>query len=312
LPRSATTEVELASLQLRNEPSNQGDDDSLLGPLGELMAPKLSPNPKETIEDPVPEVDLSSSLEPISLLEDKQYWFRKLIGTAQGILGEDDHLQIGLRQEYNGADGQITLFLGNKNATAVLNEINLTIAPASSYHSHFLLAPAASLAPKAQNKCVLSVSALAPALETPSLIVKYRLGAQMVVHQLTMPCVNTKFMKPVYSMESTDFFRIWQSNAGPLKLQEVITRPYPMDANQCNTLLTSLNFGILQGLDANQNNVVAAASYLGGMSQSSSMVLVRIEINPMSRQQFRVTVTSSDPTLTSTTKEVIKEQVHAV
>ena len=85
-----------------------------------------------------------------------------------------------MHQEYNGADAQITLFLGNKNAMHILDDLNLTIGPVASYQTDVLLDPPKSLVPKAQNKCVLSIRALAPALETPSLTVKYRIGAQMV------------------------------------------------------------------------------------------------------------------------------------
>ena len=37
-----------------------------------------------------------------------------------------------------------------------------------------------------------------------------RLRILQVVHQLHIPCVNTKFMTPVFNMQSTEFFRIWQ------------------------------------------------------------------------------------------------------
>ena len=48
--------------------------------------------------DSIPEKDSLPYAKPISLLGDRHAWFRKLICNAQGILCEDDYLQIGVRQ----------------------------------------------------------------------------------------------------------------------------------------------------------------------------------------------------------------------
>lgn len=47
----------------------------------------------------------------------------------------------------------------------------------------------------------------------------------------------------------------------PLKVQEIVSRPHPLSPVQVGTILSTINFGILSGLDPNTNNVVVAAKY---------------------------------------------------
>ena len=51
-----------------------------------------------------------------------------LMRTAQGVLYEDEKLQLGVRSEYRGPDGRLMIFFGNKTQET-LNNATVTVAP---------------------------------------------------------------------------------------------------------------------------------------------------------------------------------------
>eukprot|EP00192_Tetraselmis_astigmatica_P009597 CAMPEP_0117664690 /NCGR_PEP_ID=MMETSP0804-20121206/9368_1 /TAXON_ID=1074897 /ORGANISM="Tetraselmis astigmatica, Strain CCMP880" /LENGTH=955 /DNA_ID=CAMNT_0005471967 /DNA_START=71 /DNA_END=2938 /DNA_ORIENTATION=+ len=295
-------------------------------PLGELMAlndplPAATTAAGASSDDPFGGGGLSDLIgggaavqdgHPITPLADPRMWFKKLTAAPQGVLYEDDYLQIGLKQEYRPPEGRLTLFLGNKSSQFQLDSFQLHVAPSAKFRAQLTSPAPQSLPAKTQQQVVVMVGASGPALEPPTLSLRYHLGAQQVNQSLPLPTVNCKFMTPIQGMASGDFFAAWQAIAGPpMKLQEVVARPHPMPPSQVAAFLPSLNFGVLPGLDPNTNNVVAAASYAipGGFNP---LCMCRIEVEPNSKQQLRVTVATGDPTLSSTLKELIKQQILAM
>ncbi|XP_075265827.1 uncharacterized protein LOC142358282 [Convolutriloba macropyga] len=214
-------------------------------------------------------------------------------------------------QEYRAPEGRITLFLGNKTQ-AQLDSLQLHVAPSTAFRAQITTPVPPCLPAKTQQQVVIMVGASGPALDPPTLSLRYQLGAAQVNQSLPLPSVNCKFLTPIQGLASADFFAAWQAIAGPpLKLQEVVARPHPMPPSQVAAFLPNLNFGVLPGLDPNQNNVVAAATFAvpGGFNP---LCMCRIEVEPNSKQQLRVTVATGDPTLSSTLKELIKQQILAV
>ncbi len=69
--------------------------------------------------------------------------------SSQGILYEDTYLQIGLQSRYDRAQGQVTLFLGNKHASAPLQQLSMTTA-APPQLAMSIAPPPPVLAPKQQ------------------------------------------------------------------------------------------------------------------------------------------------------------------
>jgi len=252
-----------------------------------------------------------ASERPITPLADLGIWFRRLVAVPQGVLYEDDYLQIGLKQEYRPPQARLGLFFGNKS-TSPLEGLQVHVGPASNYNAQLAGAPPPVVAPKRQEQVSVMVAALAPALTQPTLSFKYRLGSQEVSQTLNLPCVNSKFLVPVESMDQSGFFAAWQAvPAPPQKLQEVVSRPHPMQPSQVAAMLRSLNFGVVPGIDPNQNNVVGGANY-AVPCPFNPLCLCRIEVEPNSKLQLRVTVSSGDATLSSTLKEAIKQQILAV
>ena len=81
----------LAGLEISASPANLGG-----GPLDTSLRVAPDTNPR------------------LSTGPDVDRWFDKLTYTAEGVLYEDDQLQIGIKSRYQGHIGQLAVYVGNK------------------------------------------------------------------------------------------------------------------------------------------------------------------------------------------------------
>jgi len=82
----------------------------------------------------------------------------------------------------------------------------------------------------------------------------------------------------------------------------------PLSIEAATALLRSLNFGVTHGaLDPNPHNDAGAATFTAGPpgAEGAALCQVRLEGNPQSRLQFRVTVAAADGMLAGAVKEVL-------
>ncbi|GMH38541.1 hypothetical protein BSKO_06425 [Bryopsis sp. KO-2023] len=281
-------------------------------PAPSMAAPVQAAPPQFAASDPFSVATPAAPAPAVQLQGDVDQWFWGMATKDKGIYYEDTFLQIGMHTQYRGNQGLIELFFGNKDAAASLTQLICMVPPTPEFRVSMGPVPP-ELQPRVQTKVQLSVECMQPFLEPPRMQLVYKFGGHTVNQTLKLPIITTKFLVPEPDITRDAFFEHWKTYSGPpYKLQDFVNTPVPVSPPAVEGLLTTLNFGCKTGaLDTNEHNAVGAGSFkLTAQGQQQSFLCqIRIEGNPQGRQQFRVTVCSPNPTLTSTLKDIIMQQL---
>ncbi|KAL3140296.1 hypothetical protein ABBQ38_004564 [Trebouxia sp. C0009 RCD-2024] len=248
--------------------------------------------------------------EPIRPVGDINDWFRKLCQSPSGVLYEDNYLQVGLKTQYQGSQGQITFFLGNKHATP-LEKIIFAVPPQPQFQFQLASVPQ-RLDPKQQVQVALKVTCVSSFPDVPHLQLSYSQQGQQVAQNLMLPIVVSKFCTPPDNPVPKEvFFSRWRAIAGPpQKVGERVTRVTPLAKGPVEALLSSLNLGPQQGLDPEPENIVAVGTFTStppGQPPQQVACMVRIEVEKAQRLMFQVTVGSSDVNTSAALKDLIAQ-----
>ena len=234
-------------------------------------------------------------------------WHAKLCLSNKGILYQDQFLQIGVKADYRRHEGRVTFFLGNKHTGDLTNCI-VSIPPLPSYRVQLGPAPK-TIAAQAQVQLPFSIACLEATLDAPTLQVAYDVDGQSMKTSLRLPVLPIKFFVPVANIDASTFFAQWKSIAEPpLKLQQVVQVASPLDMGNIKAIFTQAGMGVAEGLDPNPNNIVGIASFCCEMAPETA-VMVRMEVDPNTRKQFRITLASQNGLLSSSTKEFLLKQI---
>lgn len=231
-------------------------------------------------------------------------WYRRLMLSDSGVLYEDPYIQVGVKMSFQRNLARLQVFLGNKHTNA-LTQAKLSVAEVAGVASRMQPVPE-TLQPRQQEQTTIDVALQAPYVEPPKVCIKYTcsdVGA--VSTEVTLPVPVTKFMTPMPILSPGDFFTPWKEmQAAPNKVAQMVSGVPPIDLDAVKTIFSGLRLGIAEGLDPNPNNLVAASGVaLAG--QESVLVLARLEVDPASRTQFRITVCSRSPAAAEATKVAI-------
>ncbi|KAI9296519.1 Adaptor protein complex AP-2 alpha subunit [Neoconidiobolus thromboides FSU 785] len=230
-------------------------------------------------------------------------YFERALFTRSGILFEDDQLQLGFKSEYSGNSGKISLYVGNKLGVQLSS---LKFVPAKKggvpgLTISVIQSIPSQIPPKSQLHQIFKVDCIAPITEVPHLRLTYITnGAQSILFKL--PAVMLSFLGPA-KIQPQDFFPRWKQIGGaPRETQAVFRSGVNIDISKVKKVLLGLNIDILDGLDPNPNNIVAAGvAYCG--NEGKFGCLFRVEPN-LDQQMFRATIRS--------TNELVGAQVHAM
>eukprot|EP00250_Pteridium_aquilinum_P009920 c19029_g1_i1 orf=654-3710(-) len=247
-------------------------------------------------------LDTAPSVQPIGNIKD---WFKSLCVKDSGVLYEDPYIQIGLKAEWRGHQGRVTLFLGNKHVGSLNNVRAVMLPPA---HLRMQLSPVPdTIPPRAQVQCPLEIINLQASRDFAVLDFSYSYSNVPVNVNLRLPIILCKFLQGA-PLSPNDFVSQWRALAGPpLKLQEVVRGVKPLPILEMSGLFNSLHIAVASGLDPNPNNIVAGTVFMA--EARKVLCLVRVETDPSDRTQLRLTVASSDAVVTFELKEFIKEQL---
>eukprot|EP00216_Chloropicon_sp_CCMP2111_P002302 CAMPEP_0198244466 /NCGR_PEP_ID=MMETSP1446-20131203/35195_1 /TAXON_ID=1461542 ORGANISM="Unidentified sp, Strain CCMP2111" /NCGR_SAMPLE_ID=MMETSP1446 /ASSEMBLY_ACC=CAM_ASM_001112 /LENGTH=972 /DNA_ID=CAMNT_0043928507 /DNA_START=138 /DNA_END=3059 /DNA_ORIENTATION=+ len=253
----------------------------------------------------------STSLSPQLVGGTLEQWFSKLSVSNRGVLYQDQYLQIGLKAEFRGHQGQMTLFLGNKHM-GDLTDCIISIPPTSSYRIQVGGPTPKVIAAQTQAQVLVSVSCVdASAASPPVLQLVYHVNGQRAQATIPLPIIPSKFFTPVTNVDANTFFSQWKSIPGPpAKVQEIRQCAVSIPVERVHTLFQSVGLGVAQGLDPNLHNIVGVAGFTCETS-SNTIVMVRLELDPKEGKQFRVTVASNNPALSASTKELLLRHLTA-
>ncbi|RQM25591.1 hypothetical protein B5M09_001364 [Aphanomyces astaci] len=138
-------------------------------------------------------------------------WFNKVVGSNQGVLFENDVIQIGVKQEFRGSQGRMGLFYGNKGSVAVTN-LSLMVKQVPSLRTQ-VEQVATELQPKQQLKQQIMVECMQPFVQPVEVVVAYTVAGLSTSIDLKLPCVATSFLEPV-KLSVEDFHKRWGALEG--------------------------------------------------------------------------------------------------
>jgi AP-2 complex subunit alpha len=172
-------------------------------------------------------------------------WSRALMLAPQGVLMENEVLQIGAKHEYRGSQGRVQLFFGNKTNDA-LADFKVQADGGASFRMQSEEVPA-DVAPKQQVKQQIMLEAMAPFTSPPALTVSFIRAGTRCSYALTLPAQATNFMEPV-PLGGEDFMKRWSALEGQDREQmEVVTAAGKMDMEQTRKWLAeSLKLAVVE------------------------------------------------------------------
>ncbi|KAL3919034.1 MAG: hypothetical protein SGILL_003958 [Bacillariaceae sp.] len=250
--------------------------------------------------------------------------FSNLCTSPSGVLFENSLLQVGVKHEYVGAQGRISVFFGNLSKTSLLHfraviddQDHLKIQKQG---TQGLLDDSddggCTVAVRTQAKLLLLVEVSAPFDDAPAMRVIFE-TEEGEVHEypLRLPIVATCFMEPV-TLEPGAFMQRWKSLEGQdRECQEVVKAPPNAPAIDeeymkriSNIITDGLKFGRCEGCDPTPWTVSGAATFRTGSKDANGNninvgCLVRVEANPQAGA-FRVTTRTLHPLCSKAVKNV--------
>ncbi|KAF4011250.1 hypothetical protein G4228_002607 [Cervus hanglu yarkandensis] len=248
--------------------------------------PGLGPSPEEAflsagpedIGPPIPEAD--------ELLN-------KFVCRNNGVLFENQLLQIGVKSEFRQNLGRMYLFYGNKTSVQFQNFSPTVVHPGDLQLAVQTKRVASQVDGGAQVQQVLNIECLRDFLTPPLLSVRFRYGGAPQSLTLKLPVTINKFFQPT-EMAAQDFFQRWKQLSLPQQeAQKIFKANHPMDAEVTKAKLLGFGSALLDNVDPNPENFVGA-----GIIQTKALqvgCLLRLEPNAQA-QMYRLTLrTSKEP-----------------
>ncbi|KAF4671674.1 hypothetical protein FOL47_001343 [Perkinsus chesapeaki] len=238
--------------------------------------------------------------------------FRALIGAQEGVLYEDDILQIGVQSSYTCGmgEGQVSLYFGNKSSGA-LDGFAVELISGDDITLTAEEAVPTAIRAKQQIRLSMKVVCTKPTQQIPMMSMRFLLFDNTPrTLSLRLPILLSKFMTPVDIPNAGDFFSLWRHHTYHLSEQSAvvsITASFGCRDSLLALARSATLGGVLKlhsQLDANPNNLVLCGKFPADSPEGiqcftlpNATVLVRIEVGtgPQHSGKARVAVRSSEP-----------------
>ncbi|XP_043535463.1 AP-2 complex subunit alpha-2 isoform X3 [Chiloscyllium punctatum] len=218
--------------------------------------------------------------------------FSRFVCKNNGVLFENQLLQIGIKSEYRQNLGRMYLFFGNKTSVQFLNfTLNVSCPGELQNELNIQAKPVEPIVEGgAQVQQVINIECLSDFTEAPLLNIQFRYGGTVQNITLKLPITVNKFFQPT-EMASEDFFQRWKQLSSPQQeAQKIFKANHPMDTEVTKAKLIGFGSALLQDVDPNRDNFVGA----GVIHTKSIQVgcLLRLEPNSQA-QMYRLTLRTS-------------------
>ncbi|XP_060705490.1 AP-2 complex subunit alpha-2 [Hemiscyllium ocellatum] len=218
--------------------------------------------------------------------------FSRFVCKNNGVLFENQLLQIGIKSEYRQNLGRMYLFFGNKTSVQFLNfTLNVSCPGELQNELNIQAKPVEPIVEGgAQVQQVINIECLSDFTEAPLLNIQFRYGGTVQNITLKLPITVNKFFQPT-EMASEDFFQRWKQLSSPQQeAQKIFKANHPMDTEITKAKLIGFGSALLQDVDPNRDNFVGA----GVIHTKSIQVgcLLRLEPNSQA-QMYRLTLRTS-------------------
>ncbi|KAK9497748.1 hypothetical protein O3M35_004412 [Rhynocoris fuscipes] len=232
---------------------------------------------------------------------------KKFVCKNNGVLFENDLLQIGIKCEFRKNLGRLGLFYGNKT-TFPLQNFSTELINSNEWISKLCvqIKPVESLLEAgAQIQQMINVECVDDYHDAPSMYVTFIYNNVPQKLTVQLPIFLNKFFEPTV-MNGPSFFARWKNLAGdPQKSQLIFRAAQAIDLNATRAKLSGFGMQLLNGIDPNVDNFVCA----GIIHTRSQQIgcLLRLEPNRQA-QMFRLTARSSKESVSQEICELLREQ----
>ncbi|BFZ05316.1 hypothetical protein BsWGS_08355 [Bradybaena similaris] len=250
-------------------------------------------------------VDVFSSSSGLTAGAEENY--KKFICKHNGVLFENDLLQIGIKSEYRQNLARVGVFFGNKTTFQFTNFASDLVLPGS-------LSSALSVQPKpveplvdggAQVQQLFNIECVTEFADAPLLNITFTYAGKPQRLSLKLPVIINKFLEPA-DMNSEAFFTRWKALSQPeQECQKIFKAQFPQEYEQVKQKILGFGLSTLQGIDPNPDNFVSSA-ILHTRSQQVGC-LVRLEPNKQ-MQMYRLTVRSTKPSISQAIGNLLESQ----
>eukprot|EP00978_Attheya_sp_CCMP212_P009884 scaffold23513_cov62-Attheya_sp.AAC.4 len=257
--------------------------------------------------------------------------FSNLCTSDSGVLFENALVQVGVKHEYMGAQGRMSVFFVNLSSEP-LHHFKVRIDD----YEHLRMqkqgtgeglldegdgsSEGCTIEPKTEAKLLLLVEVMAPFDDAPAMCVSFELpdthlNGSKHEYLLRLPIVATCFMEPV-TLEPGAFMQRWKSLEGQegeckqliKALPSVTTIDEELMGHIIKKIVDGLKFGRCGGCDPTLWTISGAATFRTGAKDMKGNninvgCLVRVKANPQA-QFFRVTTQTLHPLCSKAVKNV--------
>lgn len=232
---------------------------------------------------------------------------KKFYCKNNGILYENEIVQIGVKTECKANLARLALFYGNKTSTPFINfQPIVTCSPELSTALVLQVKTVDSTVEAgAQFQQMVNLECVADFTSQPDLNVSFMNGGLPYKVSCKIPISINKFMEAT-EMNGDSFFSRWKNLSMPQQeAQKIFKGSLPMDPTQTKTKLIGYGFSLLENVDPNPENFVCA-----GIVHTRSLqigCLLRLEPNSQAHM-YRLTVRSSKDSVAQHMCEVLADQ----
>ncbi|KAI1285154.1 AP-2 complex subunit alpha [Halotydeus destructor] len=261
--------------------------------------------------DPMPSLPAkngtSAPVGPGGLVVPNDEGLKKLVCKNNGVVFENDLLQIGIKSEYRQSLGRVSVFYGNKtNFQFTCFLPNITCSGELSRKINLQVKPVEPVIEAgAQVQQMINVELVDDFKDRPQLVIQFMASGLQQHLSLELPLSVNKFFEPTV-MNSEAFFSRWKNLNNPSQeAQKIFKARYGLDPEPIKTKLIGFGMQLLEGIDPNPENYVTA----GILHTKTQQVgcLLRLEPNKQA-SMFRLTVRSSKDTVSQQLCELLYEQ----
>uniref|UniRef100_A0A8C4PYK0 AP-2 complex subunit alpha n=1 Tax=Eptatretus burgeri TaxID=7764 RepID=A0A8C4PYK0_EPTBU len=218
--------------------------------------------------------------------------FMKFVCKNNGVLFENNLLQIGVKSEFRQNLGRVCLFYGNKTSVQFQ-----AFTPSVSFSQELQSQLSVQTKPVeptidggAQVQQLVNVECLLDFVESPMLNLQFRYGGAVQNLVMRLPVMLNKFFQ-VSEMSGQDFFARWKQLSSPQQeAQNIFKATQSMDEEVNKAKLLGFGMALLEGVDPNPENFVGAGIVQSKLVQVGC--LLRLEPNAQA-QMYRLTLRTS-------------------
>ncbi|KAM4596914.1 AP-2 complex subunit alpha-2-like [Fundulus diaphanus] len=252
-------------------------------------------------------VDVFSDIANPAPTEGSEEHFPRFVCKNNGVIYENQLLQIGLKSEYRQNLGRIYVFYGNKTSTQFLSfSTSVTSENVLSSHLNVQAKPVDPLIEAgAQVQQILNIECVSDFSDAPVLNIQFRYGGTLQNIAVKLPVMLNKFFQPT-EMTSQDFFQRWKQLGAPQQeVQKIFKAQNQMDTDVTKAKLLGFGVALLDGVDPNPANFVGAGIIHTKTTQVGC--LLRLEPNTQA-QMYRLTLRTSKESVSQRLCELLSEQ----